>query len=189
MNLNDLQTKNLSKINFIADKDDYKYLGFQYYDLFNYITIPLHEKVPFIKDWQKSKHTIHPTYTTDNTGLLTGITNDLFVLDIDVKDDGLKLWNKLIDEKLFILPKTPITKTGSGGLHIYFKYDDSIPNINKLKINDKIYGWDILSNGKQVVVPPSIINGNKYKWINSFEDCNLKKIPAKLKKFILNHKR
>ena len=54
-----------------------------------------------------------------NVGIPTGETNDIVVIDIDIKDDGLKEWQTYTAE--FGEPITPTVKTPSGGYHYYFK--------------------------------------------------------------------
>ncbi len=172
-----------NKLNYIEDKYKNKLLGFQYYDDFGFVSIPLHDKAPIIKNWQNTIETIPPTYTTDNTGILTGQINNITVLDIDLKDDGVAYWNELISKNKKI--NTPYVQTANGGYHYYFKYDKEIENKNRITINNKKIGFDIINNKRQVVAPPSIINGKKYKWIISLEDTNIKKIPKWLKNLLI----
>lgn len=169
-----------SKLNYIKNKNDYKMLGFQYYDEYGLVSIPLIDKVPIIKSWQTLKETIEPVYCTNNTGLLCGEINGFFVLDIE--KDGIPDWLELIKNKPEI--QTPTVETGNGGYHLYFKYDPDIKNKIKLKINGKKVDMDVLTTGKQVVAPPSVISSKKYKWIISMEDVRIKKIPTWLKKII-----
>jgi hypothetical protein len=53
-----------------------------------------------------------------NVGLLTGYINNIIVLDIDIKADGLKEFNKYVSE--FGEPRTIKQKTPSGGYHFFF---------------------------------------------------------------------
>jgi hypothetical protein len=183
------------KINFLKDKNDNKLLPFQYYNNYNLISIPIltNSKKPIIKEWQNSTKTIHPQYINENIGILTGKVNNITVIDIDVKDNGLVFWKQLLlknNIQNFKDLNTPLVKTASGGLHYYFKYNKDLPNINKFKINNnnnKI-GIDIINDKKQVIAPPSIIDNKKYKWIINL-DYKIQKIPKWLKEFILKHKK
>lgn len=179
-----------NKINFIKDlKTNEKLLPFQYYDKYKLITIPItaNDKRPFIKGWNLTITTIHPTYIDQNIGILTGKVNNIIILDIDVKLDGLKLWNKISKEHSEII--TPMVKTPSSGLHIYFKYNTKINSMNRINIDDKKIGWDIKSDNGMIIAPPSIIDGGKYKWIKnkSLDDVKIINMPIWLEKFILNH--
>jgi RecA/RadA recombinase len=86
--------------------------------------------------------TLDPAYA----GLVCGPANDLFVIDIDVKDGkvGEESFRKLVDlnggPDLF--PRTPLTVTKSGGYHLYFKYDDV-----GLSIGQNELGQDIDTRG------------------------------------------
>ncbi len=175
-----------SKINYIKDKKNNYLLPFQYYNLFNLISIPTIGKIPIIKDWPNITKTIPPNDITYNIALLTGKINNIIVIDIDNNDNGITLWNELINKYGNI--NTP-TVNSISGLHLYFKYDPEIKSSIKLKINNKKYGIDIRSDKNLITVPPSVsnINNKKYKWIISLEDTSIKTIPKWLKKFILNH--
>lgn len=128
-----------------------------------FVYIPLNGKVPYIKNWNKVSKSIDIP-EGKNVGILTGIPSNITVVDIDLKDDGMKTWNIL--SKLYPPFITPIVITPNGGLHIYFKFNKNIPNASRLTINNKQVGWDIMNTGRQVVVPPSrdLINHKKYKW-------------------------
>lgn len=125
-------------------------------------------KIPCQKEWTKiSKKTcIDKLINKQNIGILTGKTSDITVIDIDIKDDGLKIWKKLIKKHGEI--KTPTVKTGSGGLHLYCKYTDKLKSDSKvIQYKDEMeIGIDIKNDGGYVVCPPSINKeSNKYEWI------------------------
>lgn len=154
----------------------------EYYDKFKLITIPLipKDKRPYLPAWQKitKSKKLRPD---DNVGILTGKVNNLLVVDIDKKDDGMKIWKQWIKENGDI--DTPIVKTNDG-LHYYFKYDKDIKSSLKIKVDNKRVGIDIKSDGGQVVAPPSVV-AKKYKWINDLETNKIKKIPKWLKSKLL----
>ena len=157
----------------------------EYYDKFKLITIPLipRDKRPYLPAWQKitKSKKLRPD---DNVGILTGKVNNLLVIDVDRKDNGMKIWKKWIKENGDI--DTPVVKTGGpeGGMHYYFKYDEDIKSSLKIKVDNKRVGIDIKSDGGQVVAPPSIVS-KKYKWINNLENYKIKKIPKWLKEKLM----
>jgi hypothetical protein len=178
-----------NKIDYIINKKKEKLLPWQYYNQFNYISIPMVGKRPLIPQWQKKTETVVPHYLGSNIGLLTGKINNLTVLDIDIKDNGMKYWDIIIkDNPPFI---TPIVKSPGGSLHFYFKYNKKIPNMNRILINNERVGWDIKSDGSIITSPPSIYPDTykRYKWVSgvSLDDCDPIKMPLWLEKFILNH--
>jgi hypothetical protein len=179
-----------NKLNFIKDPDtDEKLLGFQYYNLYNIVTIPIisNGKIPFLKEWNRITNTVHPTYADQNIAILTGKTNNITVLDIDSKEDGILFWKQL--SKQYPDIKTPTVNTPSGGVHLYFKFNKKLHTMYRIKVDDKKIGWDIKSNNSIIIAPPSIINGNKYKWVKnkSLDDVNILNMPKWLEKFILDH--
>lgn len=90
-----------------------------------------------------------------NLSIVTGEGSGIFVLDIDVKskpgeDNGYASIEKLT-EKHGTLPMTPTFFTGSGGVHLLFKYPGRhVPT--KAKIAP---GIDVRGDGGQIVAPPS----------------------------------
>lgn len=178
-----------NKIYFIKNpKNDEKLLPFQYYNLYKMISIPItiNDKKPFIKNWNQTKKTIHPTYINQNIGILTGKVNNITVLDIDNNFNGIEYWKDIIKHYDEII--TPMVKSPTG-IHIYFKYNKNIPTTYRIKINDKKIGWDIKSDNSVINAPPSIINNIKYKWIKnrSLNDINIIAMPKWLENFIINH--
>jgi bifunctional DNA primase/polymerase-like protein len=176
-----------TRIKYIKNIEGDYLLPFQYYDEFNLISIPTIGKRPIIKDWPNKIKTIPPSDISYNTALLTGKINDIIVVDIDIKDDGLKLWDELVKEHGEI--NTPTVKSGQYGKHLYFKYSSKIHSSIKLKIDNKKYGIDIRSNGNLITVPPSsdLESGDKYKWLISLDDTSIKKMPKWLENFILKY--
>ena len=105
-----------------------------------------------------------------NIAIATGKRSGLIVLDIDTRHGGLESLEKL-QERFKELPSSLKVKTGSGGLHYYFRYPDTkdkdsynVPN--KQKLID-LPGLDIRADNGYVLAPPSHhISGEVYKWIN-----------------------
>ncbi len=174
-----------NKIDYLTTKDNEKLLPWQYYNKFNYISIPMVDKRVLIPNWQNKKETVIPNYLTPNIGILTGKNSNLLVLDIDVKDNGIQLWNELYTHNTQF--KTPTVKTPSGGLHFYFKYNSNIPTMNRILVDNKKIGWDIKSNKSIIVAPPSIYLNKRYKWIISLNECKPITMPKWLEYFILSN--
>ena len=107
-----------------------------------------------------------------NTGIPTGPVNNLLVVDLDVKDDGVEEFQNYIAEHGNI--DTFIVQTPSGGYHYYFNYasankDDEML-IKSFLNNASKYrgrGVDIRSVGGYIVSPPSRRDGKNYKVINN----------------------
>lgn len=178
-----------TKIDYLETKKGEKLLPWQYYNSFNYISIPMVDKKVLIPNWQNKTETVVPHYLTPNIGILTGKKNNLLVLDIDIKDDGIKLWNEI--SKMHSEIKTPTVKSPGGSLHFYFKYNSKIPNMNRILVNNKKYGWDIKSDGSIITSPPGLYPNSKqrYQWLpnKSLNDLKPISIPKWLEMYILNH--
>ena len=113
------------------------------------------KEIKFPKDWQK--YTLDNYYYNDKyngLALITGKVNDIIVIDID----NIQHWECFLNEYDREEPKTVKVKSGSGGIHLYFKYTDDLESI---KSNTKCFGQkydiDIRTNGCFIIVPP-----NKY---------------------------
>ena len=176
-----------TKIDYLISKKGNKLLPWQFYNTFNYISIPMVDKKVVIPNWQNKKETVIPHYLSPNIGILTGKKNNLLVLDIDLKENGMKLWNYISKQ----YPKfiTPTVKSPGGSLHFYFKYTPNIPNMNRILVNNNRIGWDIKSDGSIITSPPSLYpNSNKrYKWLVDLNYCKPINIPKWLEYFILDH--
>ena len=65
-----------------------------------------------------------------NVGLPCG-ANNLIVLDIDAKDNGIEEWEKYILE--YGIPKTVCETTPNGGLHFYFIHHSTNYTIEEIE--------------------------------------------------------
>jgi hypothetical protein len=124
--------------------------------------------------------------TKYNVGIPCGSINNIFVLDIDIKDEGYSEFNKYIQEHG--KPDTLTVKTPSGGTHYYFKLKNDDKKLSSFT-NDNInyfikqvcytrskiggFGIDIRNNGGYIVAPPSSIDGVKYEIINETSINNI----------------
>jgi len=154
-------------------------------DVFNNfikIKLRLNNKIPIDEGWQKSKSKKQPDKQKYNTGIITGVKNNLFVVDVDAKDEGVEEFNNYISE--FGDPGTLRIATPSGGYHYYFLYESGDKQIDYIietyfKNNTKKRGkgLDIRTTGGQVVAPGSCINDKYYK-IDNY--APIQKIPMTL---------
>lgn len=156
-------------------------LALNKYKKYKFIAIPLNGKVPFFKNWTTIDHTPKDLsiFNNHNIGILTGKSSRITVLDIDIQNNGLAHWNKI--KKLYPEIITPMVRTLDGGYHLYFKYNPNLTSTSKIHLNKNPIGWDILNNGRQVVVPPS----TGYKWIRSLDDTPIISMPKWLEIYIL----
>lgn len=155
------------------------------------VKIPVirNDKRPAIKEWQKHKGTQVDT-TFNNMGILTGEVNNLLVLDIDIKDNGMYEFNKYINE--YGEPQTVKQLTPSGGAHLFFTYKHSDPRCQFL-INTYLttrtklrgHGLDTRSNGGFIVAAPSKINNNYYTFERAFDEYPVLEIPETLINWLL----
>jgi len=139
-------------------------------------------------------------FTLDNTkineklnglAIITGKTNNIIVIDIDNKDH----WNKILKENKQKDPDTVKAVSGSGGIHFYFKYDESLEEIkSKDHCFSKEYDIDIKTNGGCIIAPPTkYYNKNtekdvEYIWENSILDYELAELPDWIRKLLLENK-
>lgn len=119
-------------------------------------------KRPLLDSWQKRKKATATDLkewfekTNNNVGLVLGKESGIIVVDLDKLD-----WIDVIfppEQK--ILEKTVRAGRIAGRGHFYFKFTDKIGN---WKFHE--FGIEILGEGNQVVVPPSIHReGQQYQW-------------------------
>jgi hypothetical protein len=93
------------------------------FENFYKISLVKNGKTP-INKWNdhKNHHKTLPNMEKHNVGILTGPINNLLVVDIDVKDNGLEEWIKYISK--YGNPNTIKVHTPSGGAHYYFNYNN-----------------------------------------------------------------
>lgn len=131
---------------------------------------PAAGKRPLVKAWQdvatvdpKSIEEWWDRWPEANIGIATGAKSSVWVLDVDVKkEDGFASLRKL-DQELGGLPETLKAKSGSGGLHLYFRYEQGSRIPSRTGV---LPGLDVRGDGGYIVAPPSLhISGNHYEWI------------------------
>jgi len=133
-------------------------------------------KLPLISR-EKGGHGVHDATTSAsqieqwwrdcpnaNIGLACGQPSKFVVIDIDPKNGGDKSIFALSNIG-YELPPTITVKTPNKGLHLYYRYESWITNSSKaLGV-----GVDILSSGKPITAPPSVVRDlqgvpRKYTW-------------------------
>lgn len=107
-----------------------------------------------------------------NIGLITGRISGIVVVDIDLYHGGV--------EDGFQDIQTVKVKTGGGGLHYYFQYQENLGCYTGIQ-----QGIDIRANGGYVILPPSIHkSGNAYEWLLSPDTVQLASLPQIVKDWI-----
>jgi hypothetical protein len=97
-----------------------------------------------------------------NVGVPTGKKSGVVVLDVDVDDGGLESLAKL-ERAGAPTPKTARTRTGGGGIHVFFRNPRGTEIRNSAGLLGP--GLDVRGEGGYVVVPPSRTRG-PYKWVD-----------------------
>ena len=125
-------------------------------------------KEPFESGWRTDPNTYYKNIdmTRYNAGFLCGEVNNIMVLDVDVKDDGVGAMVQYFQE--FGKFNTFTVRTPHGGYHYYFNYKSKDNNDNYLKNGTKFrgVGLDFKTEGGYVLAPGSCVDGKYYKVIN-----------------------
>lgn len=132
------------------------------------IPINFRDKTPALKEWKPYQARQPQTGellewfgdgNPTNMGIICGkISGNLVVLDFDSQDSWAG-FVRYCDEHKIAIYETPQTKTARG-FHVWIR-------LRNLPRSQKIAGIDIQSEGKYVVVPPSVHpTGVRYEFIN-----------------------
>ena len=117
-------------------------------------------------DATKAPHAIErwwKRWPSANVGVPTGKKSGVVVLDVDVDDGGPESLARL--ERVGVpVPKTARTRTGGGGVHVFFRYLRGTEIRNSAGMLGP--GLDVRGEGGYVVVPPSRTQGT-YEWVDS----------------------
>ena len=149
-------------------------------------------KIPRITAWNKDCSSdlrqVLYYYEHNKTGNwgLPCYENNLFVLDLDKHDinkDGVENFKKLCNDLGIDYPKTLTQETPSGGIHLIFKSDIDLCEINATANAFPDYPGIDTRNRHYIVVEPSVIDGKLYKFINIDEP---REMPNELKNYILS---
>lgn len=178
--------------------DKWEYIKTNYIDKgLKIFPIVKNGKTPLIDKWQDEcscdYFQVLYWYTNckDCNWALPCTPNNLFVIDLDVHDESkngidnfVKIINNLYNQEEQYDIDCMMQSTPSGGRHLIFKTDDELKNVaNGSNVFKDYPGIDIRTDG-YIVVSPSEIDGNQYK----FGDIKTPAVmPLKLKKFILEN--
>lgn len=125
------------------------------------------EKRPYMTNWLQYTKTRAPIKTVENwfnnlsgagVGVVTGKISNIIVLDVES-------WCKTPLEKLLKkFPTQMISKSGSGGYHLFYQYP-----VGRNKISNRVGifdGADLRADGGFIVLPPTVHpNGMQYEWV------------------------
>jgi P4 family phage/plasmid primase-like protien len=146
------------------------------------------KEIVFPQGWQQStKETAYINKKYNGLALLTGKVNNVIVVDIDNVDH----WNKLLEEQKQKEPETVKVISGSGGIHLYFKYTKDLETLKSRSKVLKGYDIDVRTDGGCIIVPPSSYYNKKiekeveYKWVKSLLDMEPLEMPQWLKDALL----
>lgn len=157
---------------------------------YGFVVIPLEGKRPILKGWNKLTKTPtgHNVFENKNIGVLTGTASGITVLDIDLKDNGMKIWEMI--SGVYPEIQTPMVRTASGGIHLYFQYNKNLHSFSRFTLRGEKIGWDLMNNDRQVVAPPSVSQetNKPYKWLVKPEDVQFAIMPKWLEEYILTMK-
>jgi putative DNA primase/helicase len=102
-------------------------------------------------------------FKTSNVAIRSGSKSNLVILDVDVQHNGMVSFEEMgLADKL---PKTPMVRTGRGGMHFYFRHKEAGNSAGRIAEGIDIRGGKDGKDG-YVVAPPSIHpdTGVAYEW-------------------------
>src|SRR5215211_1645618 len=108
------------------------------------------------------------TWRWSGVGIVTGPISGVLVLDVDGPEGEAEL-------QKHGHPATPMARTASGGMHLYFKHPE-----HHVRTGIRVApGLDVKASGGYVVAPPSVgPNGCAYEWIISPQEEELADPPG-----------
>lgn len=148
-----LVNKTIGKIPEVAPNSSF---CFVHYSSCEFKLIPLspQNKRPMWTDWTNrgvsDKNEWESWVGKYNFGLILGEETNTIAIDFDRGE-----------VPLFFLNCGTLSQKTTRGYHFVFKYN---PKYKNTKINTDKYAIDILGNGKQIVVPPSVAEGVPREW-------------------------
>lgn len=102
-----------------------------------------------------------------NLGMPTGIASGFLVVDVDCKAGVPGIASLQAAERILgVLPRDLISRTPSGGYHLWF----TMPSVEIRNSAGKLGhleapGVDIRAEGGYVLIPPSRVDGKAYEWV------------------------
>jgi len=118
-------------------------------------------------------------WSWSGVGIVTGQVSGVLVLDVDGPEGEAEL-------QRHGHPVTPMVRTASGGLHLYFRHPE-----HDVRTGIRVApGLDVKASGGYVVAPPSVgANGKPYEWIVSTEEAELAEPPGWLMRLLVPRQR
>lgn len=158
----------------------------RYAEKYEYSIIPCSPKKKCYIKWQKYQKEKASTeqikkwwaqWPTANPAIVTGCISGICVIDVD-SENGMNNLNQYISESL----QMPITKTPSGGKHLWFHANGNCLRNHAGIITDV----DFRGEGGYIMAPPSEAwsehgeeaKFGKYEWIVSIKDCKPPLLPS-----------
>ena len=117
--------------------------------------------------------------------------NNLLILDIDEKNEGLEEWAEYLTDN--VEPLTVKQKTPNNGYHYIFNETNDLyteeENILFKRLKNKAgyrnKGIDIRKGNGYILCEPSTIDNKKYKFVRHYKDNEILNMPLELIKWIL----
>jgi phage/plasmid-associated DNA primase len=126
-------------------------------------------KLPAEMAWQKlvnrSDEELERVFEKMPAGGIGTVTHGFVVIDLDVRPDkdGFDSLRK-VEAQHGALPETLSSVTPSGGRHLFFRVPEGVEVRNSVsKLGP---GIDVRGTGGQVVLPPTVVNGASYAWVD-----------------------
>lgn len=140
------------------------------YEDYGFIIVPAFktEKRPINRGWPETTETTDFNWSLYNIAIVCGEKSGVVAVDVDVNENGLKYFQSLCTLNNYNYTTSSFCiLTPSGGLHLYFIYDDKIScNRVRLKTDDNtLIGIDIRSNRGCCIAPPSVYTKGDYRFI------------------------
>lgn len=119
---------------------------------FDLVPIASNQKIPVEREWTSKVHKDKKEWitwlNTDklNIGVKAGKRSNIIVLDID---------QEVIPQEIDVLLPFTLYQKSTKGHHLFFRYTEELSFSTRIEE----YKLDIVSNGKQVVIYPSVVEG------------------------------
>lgn len=159
------QLENLDQIQIVNFEHNIIYIDtgsiIEFYDMnrFCQVAAKLNKKCPVFSNWTNRTYEENEPidFKYNNIAIICGIQSNIFVIDIDVGDNGLQWFKQLCSKHNYNYPNaTTAVRTPSGGIHLYYKYNEHFSNNSvRMRCGDQSIGIDIRSNAGVVICPPS----------------------------------
>ena len=145
------------------------------------------KKVDYFPHFDMWKKRLNKALVNTNCGVACGKINNIIVLDLDFYKDGdegtINQFNETFGEDYTIFD-TYTTRTGSGGWHLYFKYDPDIKQTTNAEtsVDTRSDGGYAVSAGTHFTSS----NGTVKKYTVE-HDTTIKTMPPELKKWCMDN--